>query len=104
MVCQELALARAICRVTLSTRDSVPGTPDWVAEVDLIDLDGGVSHPVVLPGGRRIAFPGATEAAALSAAVTFLAEEFGGFSEQPHACVDFRPLRPGSAHVVSARS
>ena len=102
MACQDVILAQAICRVHLSQRETIPGTAAWLAEVDVVDLDRHLLRPIVLPTGRRVAFPGDTEALALNAAVTFLAEEFGGFAEPPHGCVEWEPLRAGPAHVIAS--
>jgi len=103
MSCQEVALTQAICRVVMTATDGIDGPPLWIAHVDLVDPDRGEIRPIVQSDGGRLTFSARSEGLVLSTALAFLEERFGGFSEAPHACVDWQRFVRGQPYVLDGR-
>jgi hypothetical protein len=86
MICQETAFERAQVRIDIERE---PGAVDdrFMATMSVIDTNSHVLHPLVFSDGSRVAISGASEAFALSSALTYLESRFGGYSETTFACV-----------------
>ena len=89
MHCQEAFFANAHCRIDIDTKpDAAVGEPRYVATVSIVDDEAHELRPLVFRGGARIAFPGVSEAAALTSTLTYLESRFGAFSEIMYGCLE----------------
>ena len=99
MTCQETSFTHAQCRIDI---DLEPGSIDgrYQATIFVIEPDSHVLRPLVFRDGSRVAISGATEAVALSSALTYLEARFGGYSASPFACVPLTRLAIVGAPMV----
>ncbi len=86
MTCQDVFLARGMCRIEVSSELPNPGVPSYTARMSLLEDDGRVVRPLVFSDGRRAEIHATSELLALRSAVTYLEQRFGGLSEPEHEC------------------
>ena len=101
--CQEAFFAQAHCRIDVERRDEPVGDGSFVATMSVVDVATHTLRPLVFSDGARVAIKGASDALALSSALTYLEGRFGAFSEIVYGCVDAtRRAGRGTPMVVEA--
>jgi putative oxidoreductase len=101
--CQEAFFADAHCRIDVERRDNPIGDASYVATMSVVDATSQTLRPLVFSDGARVAIKAASDALALSSALTYLEGRFGAFSEIVYGCVDAtRRAARGTPLVVEA--
>jgi hypothetical protein len=98
MSCQEVSFVNGTCLVRIDPDDGSPGGA-FTAHLSQVDTAGHAERPLVFADGERVIVKGATEAAALRAAVGYLERRFGALCEYEHGC-SAGPLSEGPPLVV----
>lgn len=99
--CQEAFFAGAHCRIDVERRPDPVGDASYVATISIVDDTSQTLRPLVFSDGARVAIKAASDALALSSALTYLEGRFGAFSEIVYGCVDAtRRATRGSPMVV----
>jgi hypothetical protein len=102
MSCQEAFFAEAHCRIDVEPKSDTIGETRFVARVSVVDAVSHEIRPLVFSDGSRVIFPAASEALALSSALTYLETRFGAYTESPYGCLDDAsgPLPEGAPLVI----
>lgn len=101
--CQEAFFAAAHCRIDVERRPDPVGDASYVATMSIVDDTSHTLRPLVFSDGARVAIKAASDALALSSALTYLEGRFGAFSEIVYGCVDAtRRATRGTPMVVEA--
>jgi len=98
MTCQEVTFVNGTCLVEIEPDTGSPGEA-FTARLSLVDTARHEERPLVFDDGERVVVKGATESAALRAAVGYLERRFGALCEYGHES-STGPLSAGPPLVV----
>ena len=86
MTCQQMEFARGNCLVEIDTRSANGGYPAYTAYLSLLEEDGAIVRPLIMPNGRRIEISATSEPLAMDSAINYLKSRFGAPSARKRKC------------------